>query len=141
MLSSRQTRRHTEQAGAEGDITLISCSSATPGVNPDPSPAHRALRRGMDKLERDSNSPAGFGEILVNSLGVFFLYLQPLLLSLSHSFSPSTCSVCFLLFFSLPVTVSLLVIYSGQSVPPLSPSTREDEEEWCCFIMLFLRNV
>lgn len=33
--------------------------------------------------------------------------------------------------------VSLLVIYSGQSVPPLSPSPREDEEEWCCFIMYF----
>lgn len=55
---------------------------------------------------------------------------------------PHTPSTCFLLFsarlfsFLLSSTpVSSLVIYSGQSVPPLSPSLREDEEEWCCFIM------
>ena len=38
-LSSCQTLRY-RPGRCRGDITLLSCSSAPPGVNPDPSPAH-----------------------------------------------------------------------------------------------------
>lgn len=64
------------------------------------------------------------------------MYYFPFLFAFfSVIFFLSTCSPLFSLLLPSLVPVFLLVIYSGQSVPPFSPSPRGDEDEWCCFIM------
>lgn len=128
------TKKQTRQV--HGVTTLLCRSSAPPGVNPDPSPAHcanwpptrhRRIRKGLKVSE-------GFQQAKL--IPCFFFFFSCLsLLSLSTCFPLSVCSFLAPILSSVPV--SLLVIYSGQSVPLHSPSRREDEGEWSCFLMYF----
>lgn len=106
------------------DLTRTLCSTSPSGWNPKPLRAHC-----VDcTVTQTNHKPAQkrFPTILVKFLGFSLLFLFKFFL-----ICPSDLCSFFSSFFSL------LVIYSGQSVPLLCLSLREDEQEWCCFIMFF----